>query len=144
VKSSSGNGNVRGVVGRLTQHRDEEREHARWLEEQIRALGGDADAKTEMSELVTRESRGIADVILDGDNHLSHLFHALLTAELADRAGWELLLSLADQAQDRDTRRELKRRLAQEEQHVAFIRHVVESLAWRGVMRRRVTAPTSP
>lgn len=132
------------MLGQLQEHRDQEKEHEEWLEEQIRALGGDADAMTEMAQLEARESSGIEDVILDGDNEVSHLFHALLTAELADNAGWDLLASLADEAGDRDAERAFKKRLHEEEEHLIFARKAVERLARREVLGEQVSMPTSP
>lgn len=83
-------------------------------------------------------------MILDGDNEVSHLFHALLTAELADNAGWDLLASLADEAGDRDAERAFKKRLHEEEEHLIFARKAVERLARREVLGEQVSMPTSP
>ena len=135
---------ARRLLDQLREHRDEEKEHEEWLEEQIRALGGDAHGQTEMSELVKRESRGIEDVILDGDNDLSHLVHALLVAELADHAGWDLLVELAEEARDRDAKKAFKKRLHEEEEHLLFARRTLERLARRQVLGQDVALPTSP
>ena len=140
----SGDEEVRRMLDQMQEHRDQEKEHEEWLEEQIRSLGGDAHGTTEMSELVTREAKGIDDVILDGDNEIAHLFHALLTAELADNAGWDLLVTLADEAGDRDARRQFKKRLHEEEEHLIFVRRVVERFARRQVLGEVVAMPTSP
>src|SRR6185295_17915989 len=101
---------VARMVPTLKEHRDQEKEHEEWLEAQIRALGGDAHAKTEMSELIIKESAGVEKVIM-GDKDLVHQMHGLLTAELVDNAGWELLLELADDADDAEARKEFRRRL---------------------------------
>ncbi len=141
---ATGDDNLRRMLDPMREHRDEEKEHEEWLEEQIRALGGDAHGTTEMSDLVTRESKGIADVILDGDNDISHLFHALLTAELADNAGWDLLVQLADEAGDHSAKRQFKKRLHEEEDHLIFVRRAVEKLACHVVLGEDVRMPTSP
>jgi bacterioferritin (cytochrome b1) len=136
-----------GVVEMLDQmreHRDQEKEHEEWLEECVRQLGGDAHGHTEMADVVTRESKGIEDIILDGDNDIFHLFHALLTAELADNAGWDLLVSLADEAGDRDAKKAFKKRLHEEEEHLVYMRRAVERLARREVLGEEVSLPTSP
>lgn len=77
----------------MREHLDHEKEHEEWSEECIRSLGGGAHSPTEMSKLVTE---------------LPHLFHALLSAELLDNAGWELLVQLADEAADREAKREFE------------------------------------
>src|SRR6187399_2174098 len=61
-------------LGELKEHRDQEKEHEEWLEAQIRALGGDAHADTDMSRLITVESRGIEQIVLNGDMNPTHLF----------------------------------------------------------------------
>ncbi len=139
-----GDAQAQRMLDQLQEHRDEEKEHEEWLEEQIRALGADAHGTSEMSELETRESKGIEDVILDGDNEISHLMHALLTAELADNAGWDLLVSLADEAGDRDAKKAFKKRLHEEEEHLIFARRAVVKLARREVLGEQVSMPTRP
>jgi bacterioferritin (cytochrome b1) len=124
-------------------YRDEEEEHVEWLQCQIRALGGDAQRMTEMARLVEREAVGIESIVLDGDNEPSHLFHALLAAELADNAGWALLVALADEAGDRDAKKQFKKRLHQEEEHLAFVRRAVEGFACATVLGEPLSMPVS-
>ncbi len=128
----------------MHEHRAQEKEHEEWLEEQIRALGGDVHAETDMARLVTKESAGIEAVVLDGDNDPAHLFHALLAAELADNAGWDLLVALADEAGDRAAKREFKRRLHEEEEHVVFVRRAMASLAKSIVLGEELDMPARP
>ncbi len=97
---------VARMIPAMQDHRNQEKEHEEWLEAQIRAAGGDAHAKTEMGELIKAESSGVEQVVTH-DKDLVHQMHALLTAELVDNAGWELLLELADDADDAVARREL-------------------------------------
>ena len=132
--------NVKRMVPELEKHRDEEKEHEEWLEAQIRRLGGDAHAETEHSRLVTRESKGIEEVVMS-DAQLPHLLHAMLAAELVDNAGWDLLVQVADEADDRDAKKEFKKRLHQEEDHLLFVRKAVEKLAFQEVLGEDVTLP---
>ncbi len=80
---------------------------------------------TEKSVLVLAETQGIERVV-QRDPRLQHDFHALLTAELADTAGWDLLVRVAEELGDREARRELKERHREEQEHVLFVRKVVE------------------
>jgi len=130
------------MVEQMQEHRDEEKEHEEWLEEQIRALGGDARSPSEKSILVRAESQGIEHVI-ERDAQLPHDFHALLIAELADNAGWDLLVQLADEVGDRDAKKEFKKRLHEEEEHLLFVRHAVEQFAKDEVLGERETMPSS-
>lgn len=118
----------------MQEHRDEEKEHEEWLEEQIRALGGDARSPSEHSILVETESEGIERVIRR-DQSIAHDFHALLTAELADNAGWDLLVQLADEFGDRSAKKEFKKRLHEEEEHLLFARKVLLELTKKDVSR---------
>ncbi len=135
---------VQGMLATMQQYRDEEKEHEEWLEEQIRSLGGDAHAETEMSRLVVRESQGIEQVILRGDAQLPHLFHALMAAELVDNAGWELLVDLADEADDDEARDAFEFRLTEEEDHLDYLRQVMESYAGSRVLGEELRLPTEP
>jgi bacterioferritin (cytochrome b1) len=117
----------------MARYRGQEKEHAEWLERCIRDLGGDADAKTEMAQLVERESKGFEHVI-ETDELLPHAMHALLAAELVDNAGWELLIELADDADDRPAREAFRARLHEEEDHLAFVRTAMLSFARRDVL----------
>jgi bacterioferritin (cytochrome b1) len=133
--------NVQRMRDEMEEHRDEEKEHEEWLEEQIRALGGDAHAETDKSRLVTRESKGIEEVVMS-DAELPHLLHALLAAELVDNAGWDLLVQVADEAGDREAKREFKKRLHEEEDHLLFVRKAVEKLSFQEVLGKEVKLPT--
>ena len=125
---SSGDPGVQGMLEGLQHNRDEEKAHEEWLEDQIRALGGDDHAPSEKSILVTAESEGIEQVILR-DPNLLHDLHALLTAELADNAGWDLLVQLAAEFGDRDAKKEFKKRLHEEEEHLVLVRKAVMELS---------------
>jgi bacterioferritin (cytochrome b1) len=137
------NAEVARMVPSLKLHRDQEKEHEEWLEAQIRALGGDAHGKTEMSELISAESAGVEKVITT-DHNIVHQMHGLLTAELVDNAGWELLLELADDADDAVARGEFRRRLHEEEEHLIFARRAVTAFARRNVLGQAVLLPASP
>jgi rubrerythrin len=139
---ASGDPNVMRMFNEMKRNRDEEKEHEEWLEERIRALGGDAHSETEMSRLVQTESSGIEKIVLNGDNDITHVFHALLNAELADNAGWDLLAQLAGEIGDRQLKRAFKKRLHQEEDHLIFVRRVVERLTYAKVTGEKTELPT--
>jgi bacterioferritin (cytochrome b1) len=140
VMQGTSDENVQRMLEEMEGHRNEEKEHEEFLEEQIRTLGGDAHGETEKSRLVTRESRGIEEVVMS-DAELPHLFHALLAAELVDNAGWDLLVQIANEAGDREAKREFKRRLHEEEDHLIFVRKAVEKLSFREVLGEDVKLP---
>lgn len=144
VMRGSQDAGIGSMIPRVQEHRDQEKEHEEWLEEQIRSLGGDAHGQTEHSLLAETESEGLKQVI-DNDFGLPHLFHALLQAELADNAGWQLLLELADYAGDDEAREEFRTRLHHENQHLDFMRQAVSTFARREVLGEQgVELPTVP
>ena len=132
------------MIGRMQEHREEEKEHEEFLEEQIRALGGDAHTLTPMAELVKEESKGIEDVILHETRPLPEQFHALLGAELQDNAGWDLLVQLADEAGDHVAKRAFRKRLHEEADHLLFVREAIKSFAVKEVLAEGpFTAPNA-
>lgn len=137
----SGEPRYHALLDQLHHIRVEEKEHEEWLEEQIRALGGSAHETTSMSRLEMTEAKGVKDVIVDGHQRILDLLHALLTAELADNAGWDLLVKLADDAGDRRAKLEFAKRLAQEMQHLAFIREAVIRAAQIEILGMPVELP---
>lgn len=116
----------------LEDFRGHEKEHEEWLESQLRTLGATGHEHTDRADLVQRESIGIERVVR-GDDDVVHLVHALLTAELIDNSGWELLLELADDADDDVARREFRKRLHEEAEHLSALR-----LAMLSIVRREV------
>jgi bacterioferritin (cytochrome b1) len=140
VMRASGDENAARMLEDMKSHRDEEKEHEEWLEGEVRALGGDAHSETDKSRLVTRESKGIEEVVMS-DAQLPHLLHALLAAELVDNAGWDLLVQIADEAGDRQEKREFKKRLHEEEDHLLLLRDAVEKLSFQEVLGEEVKLP---
>jgi bacterioferritin (cytochrome b1) len=138
---SAGVGDYARMLDTLKEHRDEEKEHEEWLEQQIRSAGGDAHGSTDMSRLEGTESQGITKVILDGDPQLGHALHALLVAELADNAGWDLLVKIAAEAHDGEAKRGFRKRLHEEEQHLIYIRRALMRFERREVLGQQVQMP---
>jgi bacterioferritin (cytochrome b1) len=130
------------IVNQLRQIRAEEKEHEEWLEAQIRALGGYPNETTDMAQLETEEGSGIKSVICDGHGKVIHLVHALLAAELADNAGWDVLVKLADDAGDKKAKAAFARRMAEEAKHLLFIREVVVRSAQIEILGRDEPMPT--
>jgi bacterioferritin (cytochrome b1) len=125
----------------LEAHREHEREHQEWLERKIRELGGDPNLETEYSRLAKVESQGIEKVILDGDDSIPHMFHALLTAELTDNAGWEMLVDLADEVGDHDARHIFRRYLHDEEHHLKLAMRAFEAFRRAEILGEKPRMP---
>jgi hypothetical protein len=131
---------LRGLEGELVASRNEEVEHLAWLEGELRALrpaaGGAQDASA-------ADAARRMEEVADGDVPLPQLVNTLLAAKLADDAGWIGLVQLAGEAGDVEARRELRRRLHEEEDHLALIRRVMEKLLFTEVLAEEA-APGAP
>jgi bacterioferritin (cytochrome b1) len=135
---------ILGMLDTMQAYRDEEAEHQAWLEEQIHALGGDVNAESELSRLAATESRGIEEVILRQDLALQHLFHALMAAELVDNAGWDLLVALAEEADDDEALDAFTLRQAEEEDHLDYLQQTMARYAESQVLGGQLQLPTEP
>lgn len=140
--SNSQDKSIIGMIPQIKKQRDQEKEHEEWLEEQVRALGSDAHTETDLSELVMREARGLKEVV-ESDDELTHLFHALLVAELVDENGWKLLVQLADEAEDQEALSSFIQRAREEEDHLLYVRTVVAAYTRREVLGGAVHVPMS-
>ena len=135
---------VRALAQLLARQRDEEREHVSWLQAQLEALGAGPHPESARAALSREETRGLAHVILEGNAPLPHLLHALLAAELVDHAGWDLLVALADEAQDAEAQRALHRRRDEEARHLALCRELAERFALQQVLDEPLRLPQAP
>jgi rubrerythrin len=140
---SSREPSVTKMLDQMQEHRDQEKEHEEWLEECIRQLGGDDKQMTEKARLIQQESKGIEEVIMK-DAEIPHLFHALLAAELVDNAGWDLLVQLADEADDNKAKRDFKKRLHEEEEHLILVRETMKKFAAHEVLGEKLQMPAQP
>jgi ferritin-like metal-binding protein YciE len=63
-------------------------------------------------------SMGIVQVLTDPRSSMAQCLSAILTAELTDNAGWELLINLAENLGYDDMKTQFKAALENEEQHL--------------------------
>lgn len=105
----------------LKQIRDEEHRHFELLSEAMEDLGGDPTALTPSADLAAVESLGLQKVIADVRTTLDQGMHAILVAELADTAGWDMLCDLADAAGQDDLVRQFRQAERLEGEHVAKV-----------------------
>ena len=65
---------------------------------------------------------GIMQVLTDPRSSMPQCLTALMTAELTDNAGWELLIELADGLGYNDMKQEFESALVHEEEHLQNVR----------------------
>jgi hypothetical protein len=87
------------------------------------SLGGDPTAMTPCADVTAVASSGLMQVLNDPRTTLAQCLNAILTAELTDNAGWELLSSLADTGGETDLAGRFLGALAQEQQHLLVIKN---------------------
>ena len=120
-----------GSVSRDTlQHfRNEEAQHFQLVCEAVEQLGGDPTAMTPCADLVGVQSMGLWQSMSDPRTTLAQCLNTMLVAELADNAGWELLISLAKSSGHDDLAKRFQKALEEEGEHLTQVRAWVQELA---------------
>jgi len=116
----------------LQRIRSEELEHFRLLCEAVTQLGGDPTAQTPCADVIGTASMGLLQVLTDPRTTLAQCLNAMLTAELTDNAGWELLIQLAEQAGESELAGSFLGALAQEQEHLVTIKGWLAALVSQG------------
>jgi rubrerythrin len=100
----------------------EELEHFLLLNRSIEELGGDPTVQSPSADVAGVTSMGIMQVLTDPRSSTAHCLQAMLTAELTDNAGWELLMKLADNLGYDEMKTEFESALEAEERHLQNVR----------------------
>jgi len=100
----------------------EELEHFLMLNRVITEVGGDPTIESPCADVAAVSSMGIMQVLTDPRTSMAQSLHAMLTAELTDNDGWQLLIKLADALGFADMTREFEGALANEETHLQNVR----------------------
>jgi rubrerythrin len=101
---------------------DEELQHFRLLQKTIAELGGDATVQTPSADVVGVLSHGIVQVVSDPRTTISQSLQAVLTAELADNDGWEMLGALAGELGNSDLVDKCETAFEEEQEHLNNVR----------------------
>jgi bacterioferritin (cytochrome b1) len=108
-------------------HREEAR-HFELLRTSIEQLGGDPTAMTPCADLVGVQSLGLVQAMTEPRTTVAQCINTILIAELADNAGWELLIRLAQEMGHDELVLEFQQALAAEARHLATVRGWLEQL----------------
>lgn len=112
----------------LKRIRTEELMHFHMLSEAMEKLGGDPTAQTPCADVIATASAGLIQVVTDPRTTLAQSLTAVLTAELTDNAGWELLIELTEVAGEDELTANFRSALAEESQHLQAIRSWLTAL----------------
>lgn len=117
-------GSFRGGPSRddLVHIRDEELRHLGIAHDAILRLGGDPTVVTPCANVQATASRGIGDILVDPRMTLVECLDAILIAELADHASWELLLPIIAGLGDQDLEAHVREAERTEAAHLTKVR----------------------
>lgn len=101
----------------------EELEHFLLLNETIAELGGDPTVQSPSADVAAVTSLGIIQVLTDPRSSMAQCLQAILTAELTDNAGWELLIKLSGDLGYTDMAAEFQTALENEQEHLQNVRN---------------------
>jgi rubrerythrin len=113
-------GEISMSIEDLQAIRSDEARHFLMLSDAIESLGGDPTSQTPSADLVGIESQGLVQVLNDPRTSLAQSLHAIVTAELSDKAGWETLVALADEHELTDMVNDFTIALNEEREHLAL------------------------
>jgi hypothetical protein len=100
----------------------EELEHFKLLQKAISEIGGDATVQTPSADVVGVLSHGIVQVVSDPRTTIAQTLQAVLSAELADNDGWQMLNDLAGQLGYSDLATKCEKAFQEEQEHLANVR----------------------
>jgi hypothetical protein len=116
----------------LMRIRNEELEHFKMLCLAMQKMGGDPTAQTPCADVQATASMGIIQVVTDPRTTFAQCLNAMLTAELTDNAGWELLVQLAEDAGETELAGRFLGALGQEQEHLAIVKGWLTQLVSEG------------
>lgn len=96
--------------------------HFELLRQIVESLGADPTAVTPAADLSGTEALGIVQVLADPRTTLPQALHAILTIELVDNDGWEMLIRLAKSLDNAELAQRMEAALRDEERHLTQVR----------------------
>jgi hypothetical protein len=114
-------GDISMTIEDLEQIRADEARHFLLISDAIESLGGDPTSQTPSADLVGVESMGLVQVLNDPRTSIAQSLHAIVTAELSDKAGWETLVALADEHELTEMVNDFTAALNEEREHLALV-----------------------
>jgi rubrerythrin len=114
-------GQISMSIDDLMAIRSDEARHFLMLADAIESLGGDPTSQTPSADIVGVESSGLVQVLNDPRTSLAQSLHAIVTAELSDKAGWETLVALADEHELNEMVNDFTMALNDEREHLALV-----------------------
>lgn len=118
-------------IEKLFEFREEEAEHFNLVADALQRLGADPTAQTPGADVIALTSSGILQAVADPRTTVPQALEAVLTAELADQAGWEMLVDLAREFGQDEMADDFTRALEEEEEHLEHVRRWLQEAVRR-------------
>jgi rubrerythrin len=109
------------TLAEVQEIRDDELRHFHQVADAIESLGGDPTAQTPSADLAGVAAMGLMQVLSDPRTSLAQSLHALLSAEMTDNAGWEMLIALAEKQGQNDLAQQFRLSLESERRHLQLV-----------------------
>ena len=107
---------------------EEELEHFHLLQNAITSLGGDATVQTPSADVAGVLSHGVMQVVSDPRTTIPQTLQAMLTAELVDNDGWQMLQDLAAELGQDDLEEQCRKAYEEEQEHLEKVREWLTSM----------------
>ncbi|HKO87536.1 MAG TPA: ferritin-like domain-containing protein [Burkholderiales bacterium] len=107
----------------LERIRSEEENHFQLVRRALTTLGADPTAMTPCADVVGVSTMGLIQTVTDPSTTVPQCLNAVLTAELTDNAGWELLIELVADAGHTEMAKEFSVALEEERIHLETIKN---------------------
>jgi rubrerythrin len=127
--SRNASANTDITEARVARIRDQEAQHFALVCECIETLGADPTTETPSADAIGVASTGLLQVVSDPRTSLTQSLQAVLAAELIDREGWELAITMADELGERDMITRFRDALKEEDEHLLSVRRWYVSLS---------------
>ena len=100
----------------------EEDQHFRLVQGVMQSIGADPTAETPAADASGVASMGLIQVLSDPRTSIAQGLEAILTAELVDNAGWELLIELAEGLGMTDAADQFRSAFKEEGEHLSKVK----------------------
>lgn len=131
------------TVQDLRQQQMQEAQHFALVRTCMESMGADPTAVTPSADTIAVASSGLLQVLSDPRTSLDQCLEAILTAELVDNDGWQMLVDLSSAMNMEDEAQSFQGALIQEQQHLnnvrAWLQHRMYNVA--GVADQATQAP---
>jgi rubrerythrin len=113
-------------VNEVRDIRSNEMQHHELIRRVITELGADPTVVTPCADMAGVESMGLVQVLTDPRTNVTQALGAILIAELADNAGWDVLAKLAEGTGHTDAAAAFRQAEAEEQVHLTKVKTWLE------------------